>query len=123
MPAKSSTNKSNFSWKKVFIGLSVVANTIFVILFIALAVLYSRGALDFVIWNFTLNLKDINYAGSGNCLQISSRVNDGTAKLDTKGRVLSNDGKVQCLVLITPQEADAIQQKLDAEAISPTKQQ
>lgn len=122
MPAKSSSNKSSFSWKKVLIGLSVVSNVVFVILFVTVGVFYSRGALDFAIWNFTLNLKDLNYAGAGNCLQISSRVNDGTAKLDSKGRVLSSDGKVQCIVYITPQEADAIQQKLDSATTTPPNQ-
>lgn len=122
MASKKSNTKSSFSWKKVLIGLSVVANAIFVIFFIALALLYSRGALDFVIWNFTLNLKDINYAGSGNCLQISSRVNDGTAKLDSKGRVLSSDGKVTCMIQISSAEADALQLLIDAKAAQPAQQ-
>jgi len=122
MPANKSINKLNTSWKKALIASSIALNVVFVTFFIIITVSYSTGVLDFSILNFALGLKFMNYDGPGNCFQISSRYADGTFKVDAKGRVISGDGKVSCIVQITPQEADAIQQKLDSENVGPPKQ-
>ncbi len=122
MPANKSKNKLNTSWKKALIASSIALNVVFVTFFIIITVSYSTGVLDFSILNFALGLKFINYDGPGGCLQISSKYADGTFKVDAKGRVISGDGKVQCIVQITPQEADAIQQKFDSENVGPPKQ-
>lgn len=122
MPAKKSKNKLNISWKKVLIALSIVLNVVFVTFFIIITALYSRGALDFAIFNFAFNSKNVNFAGPGGCLQLSSSVGDGMVKVDANGRALSSDGKVKCIVDITPQEADDIQQKFDSEEIVPLTQ-
>lgn len=127
MPAKSTKSRKSSSPKELFVKvmvvLSILGNVFFITSAIAVAVLFNSNMLDFFIWNMALTTRGINYNTPGGCLNLDKDLIKGTSiQLDSKGRVVSGDGKVQCIVVITSQEADAIQQKLDAEQANPPKQ-
>lgn len=113
MPAKKS--QTSISVKRVLIALSILLNVAFLGFAIYFYAQFRAGTYDYAIFNYALTGKNINYSAPGNCLYVSKKIsgNDSNIKLDAKGRVLSGLGqdKLQCVVLLTPQEADAIQQK------------
>ena len=123
MPAKKSKNSNpKYLFVKVMVVLSIIGNIFFITLSIGISVMLASKESDFFIWNMALSREGINYNAPGGCMQLSSDLaKKYSTLLDAKGRVLSN-GKVMCIVQITPQEADAIQQKLDSENILPPKQ-
>ena len=127
MAAKSTKSTKNSSPKELFVKvmvvLSILGNIFFITSAIAIGVFFSSNSSDFAIWNFAYSREGINYNGPGGCLQVSKEIiKDSNTDLDPKGRVIYSDGKVQCIVQITPQEADAIQQKLDSATTIPPNQ-
>jgi hypothetical protein len=119
MPAKKSAAKSTSKEKfiKFMVVFSILGNIFFIVTSISLGIFFNSKSSDFFILNAAFNRKGINYETDGNCLQISKDLADEYVKLDSKGRVLSQDGnKVSCIVEITPAEADAIQKTLDEQS-------
>lgn len=110
-----SENKKKFV--KFMVVLSILGNIFFVVTAVSLGIFFNSKSSDFFILNAALKREGINYSADGNCLQISKDLADGTVKQDSKGRVLSEDGKkVSCIVEITPAEADAIQKTIDEQS-------
>ena len=137
MAAKNTKSTKGSSPKELFVKvmvvLSILGNIFFITSAIAIGVFLNSNSSDFYILNFAFSRKGINYDGPGGCLKMSKEMIDkgmigkgmlegSNAYLDSKGRLTSSDGKVQCIVQITPQEADAIQQKLDSQNMLPPKQ-
>jgi len=124
MPAKNTkANSPKQLFVKIMIVLSILGNIFFITSAIAIGVFLNSKSSDISIWSFAFSRQGINYNGPGGCLQVSKEIiKDSDTELDSKGRVISGDGKLQCIVQITPQEADAIQQKFDSENVGPPKQ-
>lgn len=113
---QSKTSQQKNLLKRILLSISIAFNVIFIFTGIYFLAMVNSGNLDFEILNFALNRENINYNAPGNCLSISEKyINDSETKLDPKGRVLNEDGNVECIVEITPEEADVFQQKLDSE--------
>lgn len=116
--------QSNVSLKRVLIGVSVLLNIILLGALVYLVVMFRSGNFDLAILNYSLTAPKVNYGAPGNCLYVSSDQvgTSGGKGLDDKGRLLSQEGKVTCLVQISSAEADALQQLIDAKAAQPAQQ-
>jgi len=121
MPAKK-TAKPNSREKfiKFMVVLSIMGNLFFIVTAISLVAFLTSKSSDFFILSQALNREGVNYRADGNCLQISPDLVDENVKLDSKGRALSEEGKVSCIVEITPEEADAIQKTQDEQSETDT---
>jgi hypothetical protein len=109
----SQTKNSN----KVILAISLILN--FTLLTIALIgyIFFATSKLDLAIVNYaTSGSKAVNFNGPGGCLYINKElIKDAATIVDASGRVISADGKLKCIVDITPQEADALEQKYKSE--------
>lgn len=116
--------QSSVSPKRIMIGVSILFNIIFVVGLIYLVAMFRSGNFDLAILNYSLTAPKVNYGAPGNCLYVSTDQVDisGGKGLDSKGRLLTQDDKVTCMVQISSAEADAIQQLIDAKAAQPAQQ-
>lgn len=96
MPAKKISNKKinkkQVTAKDVFIGLSVLGNIVFVLLFVG----FLSGMFDWYLANYSIGqLTDVS-----GCF----RAQDKTVKQDGMGRAIDKDGKIVCVRTLAPAE-------------------